>query len=286
MKGMDAIWIDALMRFKQSDYRPKRSIKLALTCGEETAGAFDGAQWLAQKRPELIAAEFALNEGGGGLTDGHGKLLEQTLQVGEKAAQDYRVETFNDGGHSSIPIRDNAIYELADALAKVRDHEFPARLSPTTRAYFAKAGAARGDELGRAMMALAKNPDDAAAQAAVSKDRINNSLLRTTCVATLLEGGHAENALPQHAVANVNCRILPGETVEGTRAALEAAIGDPHAKVTVVAPVSPLATPPPLDSRIVLPAEKLVAKYFPGVPLIPTISTGASPEYSRTRMTC
>ena len=276
MKGMDAIWVDALMRFKQSDYRPKRSIKLALTCGEETAGAFDGAQWLAQKRPELIAAEFALNEGGGGLTDGHGKLLEQTLQVGEKAAQDYRVETFNEGGHSSIPIRDNAIYELADALAKVRDHEFPARLSPTTRAYFAKAGAARGDELGRAMMALAKNPDDAAAQAAVSKDRINNSLLRTTCVATLLEGGHAENALPQHAVANVNCRILPGETVEGTRAALEAAIGDPHAKVTVVAPVSPLATPPPLDSRIVLPAEKLVAKYFPGVPLIPTISTGAS----------
>jgi acetylornithine deacetylase/succinyl-diaminopimelate desuccinylase-like protein len=276
MKGMDATWVDALMRFKQSDYRPKRSIKLALTCGEETAGAFNGAQWLAQKRPELIAAEFALNEGGGGLTDGHGKLLLQTLQVGEKAAQDYRVETFNEGGHSSIPIRDNAIYELADALAKVRDHEFPARLSPTTRANFARAGAARGDELGRAMMALAKNPDDAAAEVAVSKDRIMNSKLRTTCVATLLEGGHAENALPQHAVANVNCRILPGETVEGTRAALEAAIGDLHAKVTVVAPVSPLATPPPLDPRIVLPAEKLVAKYFPGVLLIPNMSSGAT----------
>lgn len=280
MKDMDATWVDALMRFKQGGYRPKRSIKLALTCGEETTGAFDGAQWLAQNRPQLIAAEFALNEGGGGLTDGHGKLLEQTLQVGEKAAQNYRLETFNAGGHSSIPIRDNAIYELVDALAKVRNYAFPLTVSPTTRAYFAKAGAARGGEMGRAMMALAQNPDDAAAAAAaaavVSSDRINNSMLHTTCVATLLEGGHAENALPQHAAANVNCRIFPGETVEGTRAALEAAIGDPQVKVTVVPPVSPLAKPPPLDPRIVAPAEKLVAKYFPGVPLIPVMITAAT----------
>jgi acetylornithine deacetylase/succinyl-diaminopimelate desuccinylase-like protein len=276
MKDMDATWVDALMRFKQGGYRPKRSIKLALTCGEETTGAFDGAQWLAQNRPQLIAAEFALNEGGGGLTDGHGKLLEQTLQVGEKAAQNYRLETFNAGGHSSIPIRDNAIYELVDALAKVRNYAFPLMVSPTTRAYFAKAGAARGGEMGRAMMALAQNPDDAAAAAVVSSDRINNSMLHTTCVATLLEGGHAENALPQHAAANVNCRIFPGETVEGTRAALEAAIGDPQVKVTVVPPVSPLAKPPPLDPRIVAPAEKLVAKYFPGVPLIPVMITAAT----------
>jgi acetylornithine deacetylase/succinyl-diaminopimelate desuccinylase-like protein len=271
MKDMDATWVDALMRFKQGGYRPKRSIKLALTCGEETTGAFDGAQWLAQNRPQLIAAEFALNEGGGGLTDGHGK-----LQVGEKAAQNYRLETFNAGGHSSIPIRDNAIYELVDALAKVRNYAFPLTVSPTTRAYFAKAGAARGGEMGRAMMALAQNPDDAAAAAVVSSDRINNSMLHTTCVATLLEGGHAENALPQHAAANVNCRIFPGETVEGTRAALEAAIGDPQVKVTVVPPVSPLAKPPPLDPRIVAPAEKLVAKYFPGVPLIPVMITAAT----------
>lgn len=276
MKAMDATWVDALMRFKQSGYRPKRTIKLALTCGEETTYAFNGADWLAKNRPDLISAAFALNEGGGGRTDGHGKLLVQSMQVGEKAAQNYRLETVNAGGHSSIPIRDNAIYELADALAKVRDHEFAVKFSATTRAFFAKAGAARGDELGSAMVALAKNPDDAAAEAIVSKDRSYHSMLRTTCVATLLEGGHANNALPQRAAANVNCRIFPGETVEGTQAALVAAIADPGVKVTLVAPVRPVAVPPPLDPKIIAPAEKLAAKYFPGVPLIPSMSTGAT----------
>jgi acetylornithine deacetylase/succinyl-diaminopimelate desuccinylase-like protein len=276
MKAMDATWVDALMRFKQSGYRPRRTIKLALTCGEETTFAFNGAQWLAQNRPELIAAAFALNEGGGGRTDGHGKLVVQSIQVGEKAVQNYRLETVNAGGHSSIPIRDNAIYELSDALTKVRDHEFPVKFTDTTRAFFAKAGAARGDELGHAMVALAQNPADAAAEAIVSKDRSYHSMLRTTCVATLLEGGHANNALPQRAAANVNCRIFPGETVEGTQAALEAAIGDPGVKVTLVQPIRPIAVPPPLDPKIMGPAEKLVAKYYPGVPLIPSMSTGAT----------
>jgi acetylornithine deacetylase/succinyl-diaminopimelate desuccinylase-like protein len=276
MKAMDATWVDALMRFKKDGYKPKRTIKLALTCGEETTYAFNGAQWLANNRPELIAAAFALNEGGGGRTDGHGKLVVQSIQVGEKASQNYRLETVNPGGHSSVPIRDNAIYELADALAKVRDHEFPVTLSDTTRAFFAKAGAARGDELGRAMVTLSQNPTDQAAEAIVSKDRQYHSMLRTTCVATLLEGGHANNALPQRAAANVNCRIFPGETVEGTRAALVAAINDAGVKVTLVPPVRPVAVPPPLDPKILGPAEGLVAKYFPGVPLIPSMSTGAT----------
>jgi len=276
MKAMDATWVDALMRFKQGGYKPKRTIKLALTCGEETTFAFNGAQWLAQNRPELIAAAFALNEGGGGRTDGHGKLVVQQIQVGEKAVQNYQLETVNAGGHSSIPIRDNAIYELSDALTKVRDHEFPVQLSDTTRAFFTKAGTARGDELGRAMIALAQNPADSAAEAIVSKDRSYHSMLRTTCVATLLEGGHANNALPQRATANVNCRIFPGETVEGTKAALEAAIGDPNVKVTLVPPIRPLGVPPPLDPKIIGPAQKLVAKYYPGVPLIPSMSTGAT----------
>src|SRR6202167_5367510 len=275
MKAMDATWVDAMMRFKQSGYRPKRAIKLALTCGEETSYAFNGADWLAKNRPDLISASFGLNEGGGGRTDGHGKLLVQSMQVGEKAAQNYRLETVNAGGHSSIPIRDNAIYELADALAKVRDYEFPVKFSATTRDFFAKAGAARGDELGHAMVALAQNPADAAAEAIVSRDRSYHSMLRTTCVATLLEGGHANNALPQRATANVNCRMFPGESVEGTRAALETAIGDPHVKVTLIPPVRPVAVPPPLDPKIIGPAEKLVAQYFPGVPLIPSMSTGA-----------
>jgi len=276
MKAMDATWVDALMRFKQSGFHPRRTIKLALTCGEETSYAFNGADWLAKNRPELIAAEFALNEGGSGRTDGHGKVILQSIQVGEKAVQNYRLETVNAGGHSSIPIRDNAIYELADALAKLRDYEFPVKFSATTRAFFAKAGAARADELGRAMQALSLNPDDAAAEAVVSKDRSYHSMLRTTCVATLLEGGHANNALPQRAAANVNCRIFPGETVEETKTTLETLIGDAGVKVTMVAPVRPLAVPPPLDPRVIGPAEKLVAKYFPGVPLVPTMSTSAT----------
>ena len=276
MKGMDATWVDALMRFKREGYHTKRTIKMALTCGEETTEAFNGADWLAKNKPDLIAAAFALNEGGGGRTDGHGKLLVESMQVGEKAAQNYTVEATNAGGHSSIPIRDNAIYELSDALLKVREYEFPVRFTDTTREFFAKAGAARNDELGQAMVALARNPDDHAAEAIVSRDRSYHSMLRTTCVATLLSGGHAENALPQRATANVNCRIFPGETLEGTQAALIAAIGDPRITVTAAHARGPIAQPPPLDPKIMGPAEKLVARYFPGVPLVPTMSTGAT----------
>jgi acetylornithine deacetylase/succinyl-diaminopimelate desuccinylase-like protein len=276
MKVIDATWIDALSRFKQSGYRPKRSIKLALTCGEETTYAFNGANWLAQNRRDAVDAAFGLNEGGGGRTDGHGALVVQTLQVGEKKAQNFRLETTNPGGHSSIPIRDNAIYELSEDILKVRDYEFPLKMSATTRAYFAMAGAARADDLGKAMVALSKDPTDKAAEALVNTDRSYHSMLRTTCVATLLDGGHANNALPQRAGANINCRIFPGETVEETRAALTAAIGDPKATLTVIPPIDPDAVPPPLDPKVFKPAEKLVAKYFPGVPLTPVMSTGAT----------
>src|SRR5580658_1780912 len=276
MKAMDATWVDTLMRFKQGGYQPKRSVKLALTCGEETTYAFNGAEWLAKNHPEWISAASALNEGGGGRTDGHGKLVVESIHVGEKAAQNYTLETTNPGGHSSIPIRDNAIYELADALAKVRDYEFPVKFTDTSRTYFAKVGATRGDDMGRAMVALAQNPADKSAEAIVSQDRTYHSMLRTTCVATLLSGGHANNALPQRADANVNCRIFPGESVESTQSALEAAIGDRHVKLTPVPPIRPLAKSPPLDPKIIGPAEKLVAKYFPGVPLIPSMGTGAT----------
>jgi len=278
MKAMSATWVDALARFKQSGYRPKRDIKLALTCGEETAGAFNGAQWLAQNHPDWVSAAFALNEGGGGRTDGHGKLVVQTMQVGEKKFQDYRIEATNAGGHSSIPIRDNAIYQLSEALLKIRDYDFPLKMTDTTRAYFAKSGAALGveDKMGVAMMALAKNPGDKAAEAIVSTDRSYHSMLRTTCVATLLDGGHADNALPQRAGANINCRIFPGETVEQTAATLAKIIQDPGIKVITNKERGPLAKPPPLDPKVMGPAEKLVARYFPGVPLIPVMSTGAT----------
>ena len=275
-KSMAAIWADDMVRFKTSGYKPKRTIKMALTCGEETTYAFNGAQWLTQNKRDLIDAEFALNEGGGGDADEHGKLIEQSIQVGEKATQNFRFETTNPGGHSSIPIRDNAIYELADALAKVRDHEFPVQMTDTTRAFFAKVGATRSDETGKAMIALAKDPTDKAAEAIVSKDRTYHSMLRTTCVATLLEGGHANNALPQRAAANINCRMFPGRTVAQTQEELAAAVGDAKLSITPVPPIRPVAVPPPLDPKVMGPAEKLVAKYFPGVPMIPSMSTGAT----------
>ncbi|MBN8846925.1 MAG: M20/M25/M40 family metallo-hydrolase [Sphingomonas sp.] len=276
MKAMDAIWIDTLLRFKASNYKPKRTVKLALTCGEETTGAFDGAEWLAKNKPDLIAAEFALNEGGGGRAGPDGKPIVMSLHVGEKIVQNYRIEATNPGGHSSIPIRDNAIYELADALVKIRDYEFRTQVNDTTRAYFAKSGAARKDEIGAAMLAVSKNPADTAAVAILNKDRSYHSMLRTTCVATLLDGGHANNALPQRAGANINCRIFPGNDVEAIRAELEKVIGDPKMKVTLTPPIRPAAVPPTLDPRIVGPAEKLVAKYYPGVPLVPTMSTGGT----------
>ena len=275
-KAMAAIFADALIRFKQSGYKPKRTIKLALTCGEETTWAFNGAQWLANNKRDLIDAEFALNEGGGGNTDGHGKLLNQEMQVGEKAVINFRLETSNPGGHSSIPVPDNAIYELSDALVKVRGYEFPLEMTDTTRAFFAKAGAARGDALGKAMVAIAANPNDRQAEQLLNTDRIYHSMLRTTCVATLIEGGHANNALPQRAAANVNCRMFPGRTVDETQAALAAAIGDPKVTITPVPPIRPVAKAPPLDPKVMGPAEKLVAKYFPGVPMVPSMSTGAT----------
>lgn len=276
MKAMSTAWFDMLMRFRKAGYHPRRDIRMALTCGEETTYAFNGAQWLAKNRPDLVSAEFALNEGGGGETDGHGNLQFQTMNVNEKASQNYRIETTNAGGHSSIPIRDNAIYELADALVKIRNYEFPVKMTDTTKAYFAMAGARRHDDIGSAMVALSKNPGDAAAVATASKDRTNHSLLRTTCVATLLDGGHANNALPQRAGANINCRIFPGETVEGTQAVLAKVIGDAKVSITPVPPIRPLAKPPTLDPKVMGPAQALMKKYYPGVPLVPSMSTGAS----------
>jgi len=276
MKAMVAVWVDTLIRLKQRGYKPKRTIKMALTCGEESGARMNGAQWLAENKPDLIAAEFALNEGGGGTSDGHGKVVSQAIQIGEKSNRAFELETTNIGGHSSIPIDDNAIYQLADAIEKLRAYKFPVHFNDTTRAYFAKAGAEQKDAAGRAMVALAANPTDRTAEAIVSSDRTHNSMLRTTCVATMLEAGHAVNALPQRARATVSCRIVPGEDADTTRAALVAAIGDPKVKVTLVGRLRPVAVPPPLDPKILGPAEKLVARYFPGVSLIPAMMTGAT----------
>ena len=280
MKAMDATWIDLLSRWKKAGYTPKRTVKLALTCGEETSWAFNGTQWLANNKRDLIDAEFALNEGGGGRTDGHGNVVQQSLHVGEKFAINYQIVATNPGGHSSIPVRDNAIYEVADAVLKVRDYEFPLMLSDTTRAYFGKLGASRTDAMGAAMRTIASAaPDSAefkAAETVLNTDRSFHSMLRTTCVATLIDGGHANNALPQHAGANINCRVFPGVSVESVQEKLKEIIADPKMTITMEKMRGPVAKAPPLIPQILGPVEKQMATYFPGVPLVPTMSTGAT----------
>jgi acetylornithine deacetylase/succinyl-diaminopimelate desuccinylase-like protein len=275
-KAMASIWVDNLIRYRKEGFRPKRSIKLALTCGEETTYAFNGAEYLSKNRRDLIDAAFALNEGGGGRLDANGRPEVLSLQVGEKAAQNYTLETTNPGGHSSIPRPDNAIYDLANALTRLSAYEFPIQFTETTRSFFGRVATLRGGEVGGAVRSLLANPADMRANAIVSSDPVFHSMLRTTCVATLLEGGHANNALPQRARANVNCRIFPGNTVEATRAALVQAIGNPKVTVTPVPPVRPIAAPPPLDPKIVGPAEQLAKEMFPGIPVLPTMSTGAT----------
>ncbi len=275
-KMMAATWADMLIRFKQSGYKPKRTVKMALTCGEETDTAFNGAQYLANNQRDLIDAAFALNEGGGGDTDGKGHIVAQSIQVGEKIYQDYKLVATNPGGHSSQPVRDNAIYAMSDALLKIREHEFPAELSDTTRVFFERAGAARKDAMGAAMVALAKDPNDARAAAVGNTDKGFHSMLRTTCVATMIDGGHAVNALPQRAGANVNCRIFPGHTPAEVKDQLAQVIGNPDISIELARKDKPLAKSPPLDPAIIGPMEKLSAKYFPGVPVIPSMSTGAT----------
>ena len=274
-KAMAAIYADTLIRLR-AEPRPRRTIKLVLTCGEETNGAFNGAAWLAENRRALIDADFALNEGGGGRLGVDGKPQLLALQVGEKTSQNYTLEARNPGGHSSLPRPDNAIADLAAAVTRVQGHQFPVRLNDTTRAFFARGASSIGGPAAGAMTRIAADPGDAAAAALLSRDPSLNAALRTTCVTTLLEAGHAENALPQRAQANVNCRIIPGETVAGTRNALVAAIGNPAVIVTAKVVRGPEARPVALDPRVLGPAEDLARTMFPGVPVVPTMSSGAS----------
>ncbi|MDP3784332.1 MAG: M20/M25/M40 family metallo-hydrolase [Sphingopyxis sp.] len=274
IKSQAAVWVDTLIRFQQQGYKPKRTVKMALTCGEETNGAFNGIEWLAANNRDLIDAEFALNEGGGGDSDGKGKVIGQSVQVGEKTFANFRLETRNSGGHSSAPVPDNAIYQLARAVTKIEDYRFPLEMTATTRRYFAEAGAVRGDAIGNAMVALAKNNADKDAEAIVNKDPFLHSNLRTTCVATLLDGGHAANALPQRAGANINCRIFPGHRIESIRDELATVIGDPGVTITQLPPKRPAPPAPPLDPKITGPMEMLVAKYWPGLKVIPSMANG------------
>ena len=276
-KAQAAIWVDMLARFKREGYKPKRTIKMALTCGEETAGAFNGAQYLAAEKRDLIDAEFGLNEGAGGLLDDAGRPVVLNIQAGEKFPQNYRLEVTNPGGHSSRPVRENAIYRLADALIKIRGYDFPVRSNEATRGYFGAMAKLLPSPASPAMAAFAADPsDNEAAAALAAADPAWNAILRTTCVATLLEGGHATNALPQRARANVNCRIFPGTSVEQVRQALEQAVADPQVKITTLETRSEISPPPPLTERVLGPARKVAAEVFPGVPLVPLMAAGGT----------
>lgn len=276
-KAQAAIWVDTLARFKREGFRPRRTIKMALTCGEETAGAFNGAQYLAAEKRDLIDAEFALNEGAGGLLDETGKRVVLNIQAGEKFPQNYRLEVTNPGGHSSRPVRENAIYRLADALVKLRAHDFPVQSNEATRGYFGAMAKLLPGPSSAAMAAFAADPSDSGAAATLAAaDPAWNAILRTTCVATLLEGGHATNALPQRARANVNCRIFPGTSVEQVRQALEQVVADPQVKISTLETRSRISPPPPLTERVLGPARKVAAEVFPGVPLVPLMAAGGT----------
>jgi acetylornithine deacetylase/succinyl-diaminopimelate desuccinylase-like protein len=275
-KAQAAIWTDTLMRYKKSGKQPKRTLKLALTCGEETTNAFNGADWLAKNKPDLIAAEFALNEGGGGRLSPEGKPMGMSVQVGEKTVQNYRLEATNPGGHSSVPRPDNAIDDLANAIVKVDTHEFPVQFNGTTTSFFKTMATLVPAPASTALKALIANPADTQANALVSRDPMFHSMLRSTCVTTLVSAGHANNALAQRATANVNCRLFPGTDPEAIRTELAGIIGNPKVAVSLEKPIRPIAEAPPMNPAVIGPMKTLAAKYFPGVPFLASISTGAT----------
>ena len=280
-KAEAAIFTDSLARLKAAKFKPLRTIKLALTCGEETSGAFNGAKWLTENRRAAIDAAFAVNEGAWGELDANGKRVAHTIQAGEKTSQNFQLEVTNVGGHSSRPVKNNAITHLAGALVRIGDYEFPAQFNDGNRAYFtamAKIQDGKGEkDIANAMRAFLKDPNDGAALTLVSaKDPSWNATLRTTCVATMLNAGHATNALPQRARANVNCRIFPGVDREGVRRKLEELAADPEVKVTTLEVRNENPPVPPLTPQIMKPLEKLTAKYFPGVPVVPVLQAGAT----------
>jgi len=275
MKSLVSLWVATLIRFKKDGYKPDRDLILALTADEEN-GPENGVVWLLKNHRPLIEAAYALNEGGGGeIKDGRHRAND--VQASEKQYLSYKLEVRNKGGHSSLPERDNAIVRLADALGKVHRHEFPARLNPVTRAYFQRMAALETGAVAADMKAIAAEDKalDPAAVARLSAITFYNSRLRTTCVPTLIEGGHAENALPQRATATVNCRALPDEVPAELQRALVTVINDPAVKIEPVKP--PDGGPPsPLLPELMTAIERVTGELWPGVVVLPVMQPGAT----------
>jgi acetylornithine deacetylase/succinyl-diaminopimelate desuccinylase-like protein len=284
MKSADAIFVASLIRFREEGFRPDRDIILMLTADEET-GKSNGAEWLLQNHRDLVDAEFALNPDGGGVYTRNGKPAMMSVDASEKLYADYQLEVKNPGGHSSLPVPDNAIYHLSDGLARIEHHQFPFELNGVTRAYFQKMATIESGQVAADMKAITKNPPDPAAIARLDADPLSHATMRTTCVATRLDAGHANNALPQTARAIVNCRILPGHTAEEVRLDLIQVLADPKIAVRYVsdagevaetAPNQPSGAPVALRPEVMKPLEKIAAEMWPGIPVIPTMATGAS----------
>jgi acetylornithine deacetylase/succinyl-diaminopimelate desuccinylase-like protein len=276
-KAMAAVFADTLVRFSQQGFKPLRPVKLALTCGEETPSTFNSVEWLLRTQPDVLKAKFVLNEGAGGLLDADGRHVALDIQAGEKVYQDFELETTNPGGHSSRPVRDNAINDLAAGLARLAAYQFPISVNTTTRAYFESQAKLAPASIAADMLAVLRDPPDAAAAERLWAANPGwNSMLRTTCVATQIEGGHAPNALPQRARANVNCRILPGVPIESVRAEIRKAVADDRISVRPTGAPGQPAPVPPLSPAIMGPVKKVAAELWPGVPVVPTLSTGAT----------
>lgn len=276
-KFMAAAFVANLIRYRKEGYKPDRDIIVALETDEEILDRDAlGIQWLLKNRRDLIDAEFALNEGGGvGLKDG--KPIRNSVQTTEKVSLSYQLEVRNRGGHSSLPTRDNAIYHLAEGLVRLSKFTFPMKLNETTRAFFERMAQFEGEQIAADIRAaLAERPDPSTLSfVRLAANPVYNAQLRTTCVATMLEGGHAVNALPQLARAKVNCRIMPGEPVAEVQATLERVLADDQISVTQIdQPV--LSEPSALHEEIMGTIEKLSHEFWPDAVVIPVMSAGAT----------
>jgi acetylornithine deacetylase/succinyl-diaminopimelate desuccinylase-like protein len=276
-KYMAASFVTNLIRYKREDFKPDRDIIVALETDEEILDRnVLGIQWLIKNHRDLIDAEFALNEGGGvGLKDG--KPIRNSVQTTEKVSVSFRLEVKDVGGHSSVPRKDNAIYRLAEGLVKLSKFTFPLHLNETTRAYFERMAQFEGEQTAADIRAaLADKPDPSAMSfVRLATNPFYNAQLRTTCVATMLQGGHAVNALPQLATAQVNCRIIPGEPVEDVKAALVRVLDDDQITVTQTH-MAVLSAPSALHEEVMGAIEKLTKEFFPGAVVLPTMSAGAT----------
>ena len=274
MKGDDAILVATFLRLKSEGFRPARDMILALTSDEE-GGNYNGIDWLVKNHRDLIDAEFCVNADGGGGVIRNGKHVSMSLQAAEKVFLSFRLEVTNAGGHSSLPTKDNAIYHLAGGLARLGNFDFPVHLFDVTRSELERTAALDPGPAGTDMKAVLMNPNDKAAVERLSATPLYNALLRTTCVATMLSGGHAENALPQTASAVVNCRMLPPDNPVEVEKTLKSVLDDAKISVTQMAPPK-MSKFTPMNAKVLAAATAATNKAWPGLPVIPVMTTGAS----------